>query len=69
MDTPFAVTSTESPAETVQPPAMVKVTVAPPLLVTQLFKPHCRAVVVSSTVYKPLELNTVPVGAARVIVE
>ena len=50
LETPLAVTCTESPAAMVQPPATVKVTVAPPLLVTQLYSPHCDAVVTSSIV-------------------
>ena len=49
-ETWLAVTSTVWPAAMVQPPATVKVTMAPPSLVTQLFNPHCVAVVTSSIV-------------------
>ncbi len=67
-ETPLAVTCTVSPAATAHPPT-VRVTVAPLLLVTQFSNPQFVTVVTSSIEYELFELNTVPAGAASVIVE
>ena len=66
--TVLAVTSTGSPvAMEPQPLESVRMTVSPPLLVVTLDTPHCVPVARSVIVYEPLELKTVPAGAARVI--
>ncbi len=70
LETALAVTSTVAPPSMVPHPELTfKATVAPPLLVAALYSPHCPPVVTSWIVYVVSEVNSVPAGAARVMVE